>query len=102
MKKVLVPVISLALILTLLSACGQKEEITVNTAPYESAIKDYCKSRSMDMKVASFEKLEEKGDTATAICKMGAAEMEGPKVTWQFTFKKEKDKWTVASQEVKK
>ncbi len=102
MRKLFAACISISILLSLLCACGQKDEVTVNTGPFESAIKDYCKSRSMDMKVASFEKVDEKGETATAICKMEAAEMAGPKVTWQFTFKKEAGKWKAVSQEVKK
>ncbi len=102
MKKLIIAFISMSIILSLLSACGGKEEISVNTAPYEAAIKEYCKSRSMDMKVASFEKVDEKGETAIAICKMEAAELSGPKVIWQFTFKKENGKWKAISQEVKK
>ena len=102
MKKLMITCFSLAVLMAFLSACGSKEEVTINTGPYEAAIKEYCKSRSMDMKVASFEKVEEKGETATAICKMEAAEMAGPKVTWLFTFKKEGGKWKAVSQEVKK
>ena len=90
-----------AILLFILSACGQKDEPTVNTGPFEAAIKEYCKSRSMDMKMASVEKIEVKDNDATAICKMEAAEMPGPKVTWKFTFKQENGKWKAVSQEKK-
>ncbi|HBC87866.1 MAG TPA: hypothetical protein DCZ94_13000 [Lentisphaeria bacterium] len=102
MKKLMIACFSLAVLMTFLSACGSKDDVTVNTGPYEAAVREYCKSRSMDMKVASFEKVEEKDETATAICKMEAAEMAGPKVTWKFTFKKENGKWKAVSQETSK
>lgn len=55
------------------------------------------------MKVASFEKLNAKDNDATAVCKMEVADGSyGVKVSWQFTFKKENDKWKAISQETKK
>ncbi|HCE46637.1 MAG TPA: hypothetical protein DET40_24075 [Lentisphaeria bacterium] len=102
MKKLIIACLTISLLATLISACGSKEEPAVNSAPYEAAIKEYCKNRSMDMKVASFEKIDVKDNDATAVCKMESAEVPGPKVTWQFTFKKENDKWKAVSQETKK
>jgi nitrous oxide reductase accessory protein NosL len=102
MKKLIIACLSISILVSLISACGSKEEPTVNSAPFEAAIKEYCKNKSMDMKVSSFENITEKDNDATAICKMEAAEMPGPKVTWQFTFKKEKDKWMAVSRETKR
>ncbi|MFZ2657348.1 MAG: hypothetical protein WAX69_20600 [Victivallales bacterium] len=102
MKKLVIACLSISLLVTLISACGSKEETAVNPAPFEAAIKDYCKSRNMEMKVASFEKIDVKDNDATSICRMESAEVPGPKVAWQFTFKKENDRWKAVSQETKK
>ena len=103
MKKLIIACLSISILVSLISACGSKEEPTVNPAPFEAAIKDYCKSKNMEMKVSSFEKIAVKDNDASAICKMEIADGSyGVKVTWQFTFKKENDKWIAVSQETRK
>lgn len=103
MKKLIIACLSISVLVSLISACGSKDEPTVNPAPFEAAIREYCKNKNMGMKVASFEKLNAKDNDATAICKMEVADGSyGVKVTWQFTFKKENDKWKAISQETKK
>ncbi len=104
MKKLIIACIFVSILVSLISACGgSKEGSTVNPAPFEAAIKNYCKDRNMGMQVASFEKIDVKDNDATAICKMEIADgTYGLKVTWLFTFKKENDKWKAVSQETRK
>lgn len=103
MKRLIVACLSISILLSLMSACGSGEDSTVSSAPFEAAVKDYCKSKNMGMRVASFEKINVKDNDATAVCKMEIADGSyGMKVTWLFTFKKENDKWKAISQETKK
>ena len=103
MKKLIIACLSISILVSLMSACGPKVKTAVNPAPFEVAVKDYCNSKNIGMKVSSFEKIDVKDNEASAICKMEAADVEyGIKVTWRFTFRKENDRWKAVSQETVK
>jgi hypothetical protein len=81
------------------TGCG-KENATqaVDTKPFEAAIGDYLRSQGFGMKIASVQSIDQKGDTATAVCKMQEAEgTYGLTVTWQFSFRRRDRQWQVES-----
>lgn len=68
------------------------------TAPFEAAIAAYLKQNSMGMKLIEFKSLTVTGDTATGVATMQEAEsLYALKVTWEFTFRKDKTGWTAVS-----
>lgn len=57
------------------AGCSKKTETQpVDTKPFEAAIADYLQNNSFGMKIASVQRIDQKGDTATAVCKMQDAE----------------------------
>lgn len=80
------------------TGCGKAGPPT-NTAPFRQAIAEYLKPKSMDMAVSGFESLEVDGETATAVCKMEAADdlYGGVGVRWTFAFRNEGGAWRVES-----
>ena len=72
----------------LLQGCGSDEPaVTADTAPFEAAITEYLRVKSMGMKVAEFRSLHVEGDTARAVCRMQEESgMYNVKVTWRFAF----------------
>ena len=88
--------LSLVAVLFIFCGCGDaKKEIDPATKKqFSDGIAAYCKSKSMGMKIKSFESADVKGDQATVICKMeeaGGLYNMAPK--WTFKFKKENGKW---------
>ncbi len=102
MKVISQLVASLAFILAIVigvAGCSQSEPaVNVNTTPFKKAIKQYCRNKSMGMKVKEFVQLKAQGDTASGTAKMSEAGGNyGLSVKWKFKFKKENDEWKVLS-----
>lgn len=76
---------------------------SANKKAFETAINNYCKSHSYGMKIKSFEGTMEKGNEASAMCKMEEAEgLYNMSVLWTFTMKKNKSgAWEVVSHKAK-
>ena len=78
--------------------CAKKGPARAETAPFEAAIAAYLKQNNLGMKVAEFKSLTVTGDSATGTVAMQEAEgMYDLKVTWVFTFRKDKDGWKAVS-----
>jgi hypothetical protein len=93
----------IAIIVFILTGCGNSEPaITENTAPFEKAIAQYCRSKSYGMKVKNFVSLKVTADKADAVAKMEEAEgTYGISVKWEFKFQKQKGNWKVKSHNAK-
>ncbi|MFC1497896.1 hypothetical protein ACFLS1_05410 [Verrucomicrobiota bacterium] len=88
----------LALVIFSLCGCGKKALTQKETEPFKTAIVTYLKQNDMEMKVAEFKSLTIAGDTATCTAAMQEAEdLYDLKVTWGFTFHKDKDGWKAIS-----
>lgn len=83
--------------------CGKENAAKpVDSKPFEAAIADYLRNSGFGMKVASVQRIDQKGDTATAVCKMQEAEgTYGLTVTWEFTFRRTNGNWQVVKQTTK-
>jgi PBP1b-binding outer membrane lipoprotein LpoB len=79
------------------AGCSKKNAAKpVDTKPFEAAIADYLQSNSFGMKIASVQSIDQKGDTATAVCKMQEAEgTYALTVTWEFSFRRSNGHWQV-------
>ncbi|QSH41292.1 hypothetical protein P0136_08790 [Lentisphaerota bacterium ZTH] len=102
MKTFVKALLGLTCILTLVctsTGCGQSEPaVSGNTAPFKKAIEQYCRNKSMGMKVKEFVTLKTEDNAATATAKMvEAGGNYGISVKWKFKFKKENGKWKVLS-----
>jgi len=93
--------VTMAFVLLLAVSCGGRSDVEQNTAAFQTAANSYLKSKSMDMKVASFKELSVDGNTAKAVISLEHAEgAAGVKVRWTFTFEKQNDgTWGVVSHE---
>ena len=90
--------------LALLTACGQKTKIEGDPAPFQAAIADYLKAKSMDLAVRQLTLLKVTGEKAVAEADLTAAD-EGiaqVKVHWRFDFEKQPDgAWKATGHTVK-
>lgn len=78
----------LALVCWSLIGCG-KPEVTVDSAPFESAIATYLERNNMAMAVKEVKEGPTVSDrTATLVASLTHAELGGPSVTWKFSFEK--------------
>ena len=79
------------------AGCGKENTAKpVDSKPFEAAITDYLQSSGFGMKIASVQRIDQKGDTATAVCKMQEAEgTYGLTVTWEFSFRRRAGHWQV-------
>ena len=86
-----------------LAGCSRRSAAPpVDPQPFEAAIADYLQSKSFGMKIASVERLQPKGDTATAVCRMQDAEGTYTlTVRWEFTFRRSASGWQVESHTAK-
>jgi hypothetical protein len=77
--------------------CGKENAAkSVDSKPFEAAIADYLQSSGYGMKIASVQRIDQNGDTATAVCKMQEAEgTYALTVTWEFSFRRSKGRWQV-------
>jgi hypothetical protein len=74
----------------------------VDTKPFQAAINDYLQSSGYGMKIASVQSIDQKGDAATAVCKMHEAEgTYGLTVTWEFSLRRSGRHWQVQSHAAK-
>jgi hypothetical protein len=82
------------------AGCGGTES-RVDPKPFESAIARYLERNNMAMKVKQIkEGPTVDGQTATLVASLTHAELEGPSVTWTFTFEKNAEgTWTAVSHE---
>jgi hypothetical protein len=88
--------LALGLALCCAGCSKQKAANSVDSKPFEAAIGDYLRSQGFGMKIASVQSIDQKGDTATAVCKMQEAEgTYGLTVTWQFAFRRRDGHWQV-------
>ena len=89
-----------ALFFCTLIGCGEPE-VTVDPAPFKSAIATYLDRNNMAMAVKEVkEGPTVEGDTATLTASLTHAELGGPSVTWEFRFEKNADgSWKVVSHE---
>jgi len=86
----------------ILSGCGGEPAITENTAPFEKAIANYCRSHNYGMKVKKFVSLKVTADKADAVAKMQEASgTYGISVKWEFKFQKQNGKWKALSHNAK-
>ena len=87
----------------ILNGCGNSEPvITENTAPFEKAIAQYCRTKSYGMKVKKFVSLKVTADKADAVAKMQeAGGTYGISVKWEFKFQKQNGKWKALSHNAK-
>ena len=95
-----------AIVLTVVAGfslgCGKDKPTAKDTKEFETAIAEYLKSRSYDMKVASFETLKVEGGSATAACKMQQADgLYAVSVKWDFKFERKGEAWKVAEHTAK-
>lgn len=79
------------------TGCGKSDSGNpIHSKPFEAAIADYLQSKSFGMKIASVERIDQQGDTATVVCKMQEAEgTYALKVTWEFTCRRADGNWQV-------
>ncbi len=88
----------LGIVVLVLSGCRKQGPAKDKTVPSEAAIVAYLQQNSMGMKIVEFKSLTITGDTATGVTTMQEAEsLYALKVTWEFTFRKDKDGWTALS-----
>ena len=81
----------LALCCCSLIGCGEPE-VTVDPAPFESAIAKYLERNNMAMAVKEVKEGPTVSDeTATLVASLTHAELGGPSVTWKFRFEKSAD-----------
>jgi len=74
-----------------LSSCGE-QRVTVDPAPFESAIAKYLERNNMAMAVKEIKEGPTVSDqTATLTASLTHAELGGPSVTWKFGFEKTAD-----------
>jgi len=85
------------------AGCSKKDMAQpVDAKPFEAAIADYLQNNSFGMKIASVQRIDQKGDTATAVCKMQDAEgTYGLTVAWEFYFRRRDGHWQVESHTAK-
>jgi hypothetical protein len=85
------------------AGCGKENTSQpVDSKPFEAAIADYLQSSGYGMKIASVQRIDQKGDTATAVCKMQEAEgTYGLTVTWEFSLRCSNGLWQVESHTAK-
>lgn len=70
----------------------------VDSKPFEAAIADYLQRNGYGMKIASVVRIDENGNTATAVCKMqDATGLYGVAVTWEFSLRRSAGHWQVES-----
>jgi hypothetical protein len=96
----------LTLFAALLFFCGcgdsKKELDPAIKKQFTDGIAAYCSSKSMGMKVKSFQSADIKGDKATVVCKMeeaGGLYKMAPR--WTFKFTRKNGKW-IASEHTTK
>jgi len=79
------------------AGCGKENTAKpVDSKPFETAIADYLQSSGYGMKIASVQRIDQNGDTATAVCKMQEAEgTYALTVTWEFSFRRSNGHWQV-------
>ena len=79
------------------AGCSKKNEAQpVDSKPFEAAIADYLQSNSFGMKISSVQRIDQNGDTATAVCKMQEAEgTYALTVTCEFSFRRSNGRWQV-------
>jgi hypothetical protein len=98
MRAVLTTVL-LSAALAFVAGCGGAAEEMPDTGPFNTAIKAYLKSKSMDLAVKEFKTLEVDDAAGSATAKVSlkasADGVGGPAVKWTFTFAKEGDDWKV-------
>lgn len=103
-RPILAGLTALALGLALCCAGCTKQNAAnpVDSKPFEAAIGDYLRNSGFGMKIASVQSIDQKGDTATAVCKMQEAEgTYGLTVTWHFSFRRQEGQWKVESHTTK-
>ena len=102
MKKI-IRLFVIAISMFILTGCGNSEPaITENTAPFEKAIANYCRSKNYGMKVKKFVSLKVTAGKADAVAKMQeAGGIYGISVKWEFKFQKQNGKWKALSHKVK-
>ena len=84
----------------LLTAGCAKREAAADTAPFERAIVEYLRQKSMGLRIAQFRTLTIQDDTATAIVSLEHEEgMVGPKVRWTFAFRQQNGTWRATHHE---
>jgi len=87
-RQAVVAVLLLCFPLCLLGGCGS-DEPAVDPAPFQAAISEYLRQKNMAMAVKQIkEGPTVSGDTATLSASLFHAELQGPTVTWQFSFKR--------------
>jgi len=101
--KIFIRFFVVAVSMLILTACGNSEPaITENTAPFEKAISQYCRSKSYGMAVKKFVSLKITGDKADAVAKMQeAGGTYKIYVKWEFKFQKQNGKWKALSHDAK-
>jgi len=79
---------------------GDKKPTAAEAAPFQSAIATYLDSKSMDLKVFDFRKLDVTDDLAEGEVSLEhAGGMVGPKVRWTFWFEKRNGTWVATRHE---
>lgn len=97
-RSIIASLTALALGVALCCAGCSKENAArpVDSKPFEAAIADYLQSSGFGMKIASVQRIDQKDDTATAVCKMQEAEgTYALTVTWEFSFRRRAGHWQV-------
>lgn len=79
--------------------CRKQEQPTANPEPFKQAVAAYLQVSNMSMKLKEIKAGPAvSGNEATLTASLVHAEMGGPAVTWQFTFRKAADGvWKVDS-----
>ena len=94
----------LALGVALCCAGCSKEDAAkpTDSQPFEAAIADYLQRNGYGMKIASVQRIDQTGNTATAVCRMQEAEgTYGLAVTWVFSLHRDDGHWQVESHTAK-
>ncbi len=80
------------------AGCGKRAGAGADSEAFKAAIGAYLQQKSMGMKVAELKSLKTSGDTATGVASMQDAEgLYSVKVTWEFSFRRDQNGWTVVS-----
>ncbi len=90
----------LAATIAVCAGCRQAKKPTADPQPFKKAIAEYLDRNNMALAVRSIvEGPSIDGNTATLSAALTHAELGGPSVTWEFTFRKNADgTWRVVSE----